>query len=480
MLFTSIDYFIFLFIALIIYYITGKKWRWIVALVASYAFFGLYRAPQTFVALILVTADSYCFGIKLGKTKEGRPRTAMFWSGTGICIFLLVIVKYIPSFIPSLTVDSPYSFFLNTIGVSYFTFQAISYLADVYLGTSTPEYNLGLFALSLAFFPKVAQGPIERTHNLLPQIKIPKQLTSESTRSALLLIAFGLAKKVIIADRLALYVNSVYGDIKAYTGLPILLATYAYAFQIYFDFSGYTDIARGSARLFGIELTKNFNAPYMATSVAEFWRRWHISFSTWILDYIFRPLQMLWRDLGKFGTAFALIITFLVSGIWHGAKWGFIIWGALHGLYMAISVFYVPIRKKLLTKLGLPTGKKYMAWKRFITFNLVCFAWIFFRANNISDAVYAFSHIIDVGGSLAVFKHLQLKQFVRTDIFLGQSPLWLFIVVMAMITCAVIQNRDESDFWRLPGWLRWCLGYALLFGIFFLSAPGNQFIYSRF
>ena len=481
MSFTSTGYFLFLFLVFLAYNATKAKYRWLVALIASYGFFVSFKAPQTLAALVSVTLVSYYCGLSLGKRTEARSRAFVFWLGTGVCVLTLFLIKYLPSLLPSLEASSRFAFLLNSIGVSYFVFQAISYLADVYIGTQNPERHLGVYALSLAFFPKAAQGPIERASDILPQMHAPKPFDYDMVRKGLLLFAFGLAKKVIIADRLAVYANAVYNDPTAFTGLPILVATYAYAFQIYFDFSGYTDMARGSARLFGVELTQNFNSPYMAVSVPEFWRRWHMSFSRWILDYIFKPLQMLWRNFGKFGTVLALIVTFLISGVWHGAKAGFVVWGALHGIYLAASVLYTPLRKKWRKKLGLTNGKLSIAWGRFVTFNLVCFAWIFFRANSLGDALYIVSHIADVKGSVEAFRKIGMLKYINTFLLFDNGKFELLILLTAIAIYLLICKRSFSILLRQPILIRWCAYIAILLSLFFLDVPvAQKFIYFQF
>jgi D-alanyl-lipoteichoic acid acyltransferase DltB (MBOAT superfamily) len=483
MSFISLEYFVFLPIAFLLYYAIKEKYRWAIALTASYVFFAFFKAPQAIVALALITITSFYFGLQFESKKfSSRSRLFILWIGIGICIVILVIIKYIPSFLPSLTPESPYAFLLNSIGVSYFTFQAISYMADVYLEKQAAEQHFGIYALSLAFFPKIAQGPIERANDILLQIHNPKAISYDSLRSGILLFGFGLAKKLIIADRIALYVNTIYDNVKIYTGLPILLATYGYALQIYFDFSGYTDMARGSARLFGIELSKNFNSPYMAISIPEFWRRWHISFSRWMLDYIFRPLQMVYRDLENYGTAIAIFITFLISGIWHGAKAGFIVWGALHGIYLAASVFYSPFRKKMYKRLKIENSKIAILWRRFFTFNLVCFAWIFFRANTLNDAFYIIAHIVDVKGTLSILQRIGFSKYFNRFVMLinngkiNSPP----IIIFAIIIYYIIHLHGFSMLAKMPTLIRWCLYYIIVLILFMFAAPNTQFIYFKF
>src|ERR1700733_4257563 len=275
-----------------------------------------------------------------------------------------------------------------TLGVSYYTLQAISYLVDLYLGTAEPERHFGRFALYLGFFPKLLQGPIERSSNLLPQLQVLRGFDYENVRSGLLLFAWGLFKKVAVANRLSTYVNGVYYDPHGYSGITLAAATYMYAIQIYADFSGYTDMALGVARMFNIRLTQNFNSPYLATSIADFWRRWHISFSRWILDYISKPLQMQWRDARTLGVAAALMVTFLFSGLWHGVSLNFVVWGALHGVFIASSVFIKPWQNRTYELARLKNHSVRRFIQVFVTFNLVSFAWIFFRANSLADAWY--------------------------------------------------------------------------------------------
>src|SRR6266567_2200529 len=368
---------------------------------------------------------------------------------------------------------APHASTLVTIGVSYYAFQAISYLIDIYLEVQEPERHFGYFALYMAFFPKLLQGPIERAGDLLPQLRQPYEFDYDTMRSGMLTFAWGLFKKVVVADRLALFVNTVYGDVHAYPGLPLILATYFYAFQLYFDFSGYTDMALGTARMFNIRLTQNFNSPYLATSVADFWRRWHISFSRWILDYIFKPLQMRWRDWRTFGTALALVITFLVSGIWHGASWGLVAWGLLHGIYLAASVYYRPVQKKIHRALGLEKTRLLTMWQTVVTFNLVCLAWIFFRANSLSDALYVVQNLLFGGKEAEVFLFSH-----------GKRPLFFLLIASASVFVVyLLRDRTTlgSNFNARPLWQRWLVYYTLFFALMIMASDYQAtFVYSQF
>jgi D-alanyl-lipoteichoic acid acyltransferase DltB (MBOAT superfamily) len=276
----------------------------------------------------------------------------------------------------------------------------------------------------------------------------------------------------VIADRLALFVNPVFSDVHSYSGITMLFAVYMYAAQIYLDFSGYTDMARGVARVFGIRLTENFNGPYLATSIADFWRRWHISFSRWILDYIFKPLQMLLRGWKTWGTVVALIIAFLVSGIWHGSTWGFVVWGLLHGCYLASSVVYKPYQKKIHQLLGLEKSNLLRLWQIFATFHLVCLSWIFFRAESISDALYCVVSLFKAGGGLASLVNNRM-----TDLMILVVMLSLLIVVSAA------SRRKEILRCWLDGFavIRWTAYVALLTVLLLFNCDsGKAFIYFRF
>src|SRR6185369_6842580 len=289
--FNSLTYFLFLPAAYLVFYLAGERARWFILLAASLLFYAALNVPYLLAVLTLVAITTYCFGIWLDRSDTSKARRFLLWSGITINVLILIAMKYLPFLSENLqtlsallsldTQIQPVKAFV-AIGVSYYVFQAISYLIDIYLEVEKPERHFGYFALYLAFFPKLLQGPIERSGDLIPQLKEKYEFNYGNMRFGLLLFTWGLFKKVVIADRLGIFVDTAYNDVHAVSGLSLLLATYAYAFQIYTDFSGYTDMALGSARLFNITLTQNFNSPYLATSVADFWRRWHITFSRWI------------------------------------------------------------------------------------------------------------------------------------------------------------------------------------------------------
>ncbi len=348
--FNSIPYLLFIPIVFLCLYPVADRFRWLVLLAASLYFYATLGHLYLIAALLLVAVVTWGCGLLLARSRSERGKNALFGSGVSANLLVLIGLKYLPFLERNLNallancgvhLAVPEGKALVSIGVSYFVFQAISYLIDLDMETEEPERHLGYFTLYLAFFPKLMQGPIERAGDLLPQLRSASGFDQQNFRAGALQFGWGLFKKAVLADRLAFYVNAVYGDVHAYSGLPLLVATYIYAFQLYYDFSGYTDMALGTARMLNIRLTQNFNAPYLARSVADFWRRWHISFSRWILDYLFKPLQMRLRYWKSLGTAVALLVAFLASGIWHGASWCFVIWGGparrLSGRFRAMA-----------------------------------------------------------------------------------------------------------------------------------------------
>jgi alginate O-acetyltransferase complex protein AlgI len=471
MAFNSFPYFLFLPAVYLLFYFTPDRWRWLVLLVGSYGFYASLKAPYLLAVLVTVTVASYACGFRIAAARDEETRRRWLWLGTALCLALLALLKYFPFLASHVAGGSALSSTIISIGVSYFTFQAISYLADIYLEMEEPEPHLGRYALYLAFFPKLLQGPIERAGDLLPQFRQSYRFDYDQVRSGLLLFGWGFFKKVVLADRLALYADQVYNNIHDYSGVTLLIGTYAYALQIYFDFSGYTDMARGTGRMFGIDLTENFRTPYLATSIADFWRRWHISFSRWILDYIFKPLQLGWRNRGQSGTAAALIVTFLVSGIWHGATWGFVLWGLLHGFYLAASTFYRPYQKKLYKTLGVEKSPWLKWWQVFVTFHLVTFAWVFFRANTLADAFYVIGNVARVGTR-------GLGQLLA----LGSRNLMLLFICLAILSLAAIRPRVAEWFKGLfNGSCRWVFYYIFALVILVTGLFGKaEFIYGRF
>lgn len=379
-------YFFFFFLAVFgLYYAVRSQYRWLILLGASLVFYSLAATPWLLVPLGLVIISSYICGIKVGEKENESDKRRWMIAGVVFNAMVLLFFRFYP-LVSGFFAASERISLISTIGVSFYVFQAISYIVDIYLEKIQAERHLGLFAMYIAFFPKILQGPIERGRDLLPQIHRHNDFSYENARSGAIQFSYGLFKKVVVADRLGVIVDPIYGNVSGSSGILLMLATFIYAFQLYYDFSGYTDMALGMARIFNFELTPNFNLPYLATSISEFWRRWHISFSRWIMDYWFKPIQLSLRNWKTLGGTIALIVTFLLSGLWHGASWGFIIWGLLHGIYLSIDAWYRPYRKKLYQRLKLERSRLAKIWQFVLTFGLVSFSWIFFRASSVQDA----------------------------------------------------------------------------------------------
>lgn len=493
MLFNSLAYVLFLPAVFLLHHYSSGSLRWMVLLGASFVFYAAMKAPHLILVLLAVTAVSYFFGLWIDGTGDSRRKFTLFWCGIALNAAVLISLKYLSFIMESLNqllgfvlpgVTVPVSPLITSIGVSYFVFQSISYLIDIYLETEEPERHFGFFALYMAFFPKLVQGPIERAGDFLPQLRKPYEFDYQAVRSGLLLCLIGMFKKVVIADRLALFVSPVYADVQGSTAVQLILATYLYAVQIYYDFSGYTDIALGSAQVFNINLTRNFDSPYMAVSVADFWRRWHITFSRWILDYIFKPLQLMLRDMRTIGTVTALMVAFIFSGVWHGVGWGYVVWGLLHGIFLSVGVVKQPYVKKLYRFLGVEKTQLLTLWQRFATFNLVCFAWIFFRAGSINDAVHIVGKIAagtyhETVRIVSDAVHLNLVPITKT-LLLGQSK--QFLIVIVSITSVTMLQRANGKIFSMPTAYRWLCYYALLVSVLFLGTfnSATRFIYVQF
>jgi alginate O-acetyltransferase complex protein AlgI len=450
------------------------RWAWLLAV--SYAFYALLRAPHLLAVLLAVTGVAYVAGLAVERAAE-RARRVAFWSAVCVELALLASVKYLPALAQALGLRG-FPTWALAVGASYYVFQAIGYLADVHLGTAPAERHLGRFALYLSFFPRVLQGPIERAGDLLPQLRRSWSFDYEDARRGLLLIAWGAFKKVLVAERLGVVADAVYSDVHGHSPVVLLFGTYAYAFQIYCDFSGYTDIARGTARLFGIRLSQNFDRPYAATSIAEFWRRWHMSFSRWLLDYLFRPLQLHWRDWRAHGTALALLVTFLLSGVWHDARWTFVVWGLLHGVYLAASTYYRPVQDRLRKRLGKRAWNVLAPWRALVVFHLVCAGWVFFRAERVDDALHVIVQVLgsapgDLAAALAALK-LPPWPFPGANLAgMSFTLLALAVVLLERRWIALVLER--------PFYVRWAAYGALTLAFAWFARPGgNTFIYFAF
>src|SRR5260221_2992396 len=399
MTFNSLAFLCFFPLVTGLFFAVPHRFRWALLLAASCCFY-MFFIPVYILILAFTILVDYFAGIFI--ENAGQPaRRWLLLASIVANVGALAFFKYSNFLIGNLNflsgwlhtgLDIPFLKIVLPIGLSFHTFQAMSYTIEVYRGNQKAERHLGIYSLYVMFYPQLVAGPIERPQNLLHQFREEKRFDYQRVTDGLKLMAFGMFKKVVIADRLAQYVNLVYGHPADYRGVNYTIATLFFAFQIYFDFSGYSDIALGAARVMGFSLMKNFRQPYFSKSIGEFWTRWHISLSTWFRDYIYIPLggnrvsrAKLYRNL---------LIVFVVSGLWHGANWTYVIWGGLNGLYLAIAMATQNVRPRLAHVLGLDRLPLVREWGAILcTFSLICLSWVFFRANTLHDALYILSHM---------------------------------------------------------------------------------------
>ncbi len=409
MSFVTPIFFLFLPLVVAIYWLTPHKFRWIPLLGASLFFYAWHNVWLLSLILTTILVSYLCGRImETAETPKGKKSAMVFC--TVVCLGILAIFKYLDFAVGSavslanlLGAEISFSGFhiLLPMGISFYVFQTMSYVFDVYRGTVPAEKHLGYYALFVTFFPQLVAGPIERPENLLPQMKAPKAYQNSFLSDAAPYLLRGYCKKLLIADFIAPFVEQAYDNIPTVGGFALALATVLFAVQIYCDFSGYSDIALGCGRLMGIRLMENFRTPYAASSVRDFWRRWHISLTDWFTDYVYIPLGG--SRAGLLKTCRNILITFLISGLWHGANWTFVMWGGLHGLYL--------VTERLL-------GKKYRPGS-IVTFLLVCFAWIFFRSATVSDA---FTVIGQIFSPWTQGPGLQLKELLTCGLLVALLP----------------------------------------------------------
>jgi alginate O-acetyltransferase complex protein AlgI len=463
MLFNTLQ-FVFFFIVVSLLYFSlrhrGKIW---LLLLASCYFYLAFKPVYIVILLVTILVD-YFAGIWIAQA-EGRNRKLLLILSLITNIGFLAFFKYYNFLNENLThvlasfgktnslADYPY---LLPIGLSFHTFQAMSYTIEVYRGNQKPEKDFIIYALYVMFYPQLVAGPIERPQNLLPQFHTHFKFDFEKLKSGLMLMAWGMFKKVVIADRLAVLVNYCYDNPSEHTALTLLVATFFFSILIYCDFSGYSDIAIGAARVMGFDLMTNFDAPYMSKSISEFWRRWHISLSTWFKDYLFIPLGG--SRVGLWRLCINYLVVFIISGLWHGAAWTFIVWGALHGFYLVFDMLrkrFSPIKLPEIPILSILS-----------TFVLVMFAWVFFRAKGIHNSKIILTKILSFNYSDGFAMPFNTNEFLFC---------WLLIVILFLkdIYIKNISTQNTGLFY-----LKF-VGLALVcyfFGIF----TSNQFIYFQF
>ena len=456
------------------FYLIKKEWQSILLLFASYYF---YMAWNPWFALLILFSTVIDFSLAklIAKNNNLFTKRSLLLISLFVNLGLLFYFKYTNFFLASLHNLLGHSGefkaldIILPVGISFYTFQTLSYTIDVYRGQKEVEDSFIKFSLYVSFFPQLVAGPIERSTHLLPQLEKFKYKYEDFIYGSKLIV-WGFFKKLVIADRLAIYVNNTYSDVSSSSSLALIAATYFFSFQIFCDFSGYTDIARGISRLFGVDLMHNFKRPYFASSIGEFWKRWHISLSTWFRDYLYIPLGGSRTSQARW--FLNILIVFLVSGLWHGANWTFVIWGALHALYFKVE--------KVLEIILPPKGDKKASriFKIFFTYHLTLFAWIFFRANDLKHALNIIQKIIsDFKVSFPTLSNMILK-----FTFDNRSPSHFLLAVLTIAFLLIIQGiQERKKLVNLTNRQQFIFyAFLIIMTILFGNYTESSFIYFQF
>lgn len=495
MLFNSVDFLIFFPIVVLGYFLIPHRIKHLWLLAASYYFYMSWN-PGYALLILISTVTSWGSGLFLsawGRRPGKKAARAKKWCLAG-CVALnlgiLFFFKYYAFAAESIekigslfriSVQTPAFDVLLPVGISFYTFQALGYVFDVSRGEVPAEKNFLRYALFLSFFPQLVAGPIERSKNLMRQLYEPHTFDFERVKDGLLLMGWGFFQKLVIADRIAVFVNVVYGNFSDYSGAQILLATVLFAFQIYCDFGGYSDIAVGAARVMGFTLTKNFKSPYFAVTVSEFWRNWHISLTTWFRDYVYIPLGG--NRCGRWKKYRNLLVTFVVSGLWHGAGWNFVVWGGLNGLYQVAGDLTRPLRSRLRERLHIRTEcGSYRLMQGLVTFLFVDFAWLFFRSGGLMVALQMLRHSIACPGFFTLFSPDTLL-----GIYTGPLSEKDFYVMLASLVLLMLVDSWKKRKVDIKGvlarqniWFRWLVYYGLLFAVLIFGVYGSGYDASAF
>lgn len=468
MIFNSLHFIVFFILTTLLFYALPHKYRWAFLLAISCYFYMVFKPIYILILTGTIFID-YFAGIYLEKIQDPKKRKWFLIASIIANVGVLAVFKYFNFINENLTEllgifhiknEIPMLSILLPIGLSFHTFQAMSYTFEVYYGRQKAEKHFGIYSLYVMYYPQLVAGPIERPQNILHQLKQKVDFNYENVVKGLKLILWGMFVKVVIADRLSIYVDTIFNNAEHHSGITSFVATLFFTFQIYCDFSGYSSIAIGCARVLGVDLMTNFKRPYLSFSIREFWSRWHISLSTWFRDYLYIPLGGNRVSTGR--NMFNLFFVFLVSGLWHGANWTFIIWGALHGIYLMIEIF----TSKVFPNISFP---KIIRW--IINFTLVSLAWIFFRASNLQEAKTIIYNIVSLKkGGL----------YIGNPAFLAYGIILIIFLFLADYNTEKLNNK-YSLIYHNNDIVRW-IGYVILIltilviGVF----NGGQFIYFQF
>ena len=487
MLFNSLEFLIFFPVVTLVYFVIPKKLKNFWLLITSYYFYMCWQ-PAYALLILFSTATTFLCSIAIDKAKTHSTKKLSLVLSLCINLAILFLFKYYGFFSENIVwlfgkigieVNMPVFDLLLPVGISFYTFQALGYAIDVYMGNIKREKSFITYALFVSFFPQLVAGPIERSKNLLPQFYQEHRFSYARAREGLVLMAWGFFKKMVIADGVATVVTLVYNTPTNYTGLQLVIATVLFAFQIYCDFGGYSDIAIGCAKILDFNLMRNFKKPYFSTSLQEFWRRWHVSLSSWFSDYVYIPLGG--SRKGKVRTYINLIITFLVSGLWHGASWTFVLWGLLNGVYVCLSRAMRPVKQHFINRFKLEKNVVYNVFSAFFVFICICFSYIFFRANTFADASYIVTHLFSDIGSwfMAGYFNTQLTGMT----FFANKGIALICCIIFMLFSELWEGKGElsEKICRQKAPVRWIFYYAVILLILFYGNFGKSpFVYFDF
>ena len=483
MLFNSISFLASFATFVVLYYALPLRFRWLVLLIASVGFYTTFN-PIHVLVLLAVGGASYVAGRVLESSSDRGARKVCFAVGVAVIISPLLLFKYFDfiarSIAPLLVnlgvtrADTAVPL-LNVgiaAGLSFYTLSCVSYLADVYAGRMAAERHAGYFVVYVSFFPKILAGPIERARPFLAQLRELHPFTAAGVVAGLQQMLWGLFKKVVIADRLALFVNDVFANVAFAQPVDLVLATYFFALQLYCDFSGYSDIAIGAARVLGFDLMENFRRPYLSTSISEFWAgRWHISLTSWFRDYVYIPFGG--SRTSRLKHYRNVMVVFLLSGLWHGANWTFVVWGGLNGTYVVLSLLTARFRTRVVPAAFL-TSPMHSLLAGLLTFHLVLISWVFFRAASLQDAVTVLTRVVTTPGQLPQMLAIRIRD---TQILMSFLLIAVLFVFEVMEEKRPVWGRLETQ----PVYVRWTAYYALLLSLVVLGVWGfEQFVYMQF
>ena len=483
MLFNSFSFLVFFAVVAVVYYAVPHRFRWPLLLAASLYFYAAFR-PSYLILLAGITLLAYAGGRAIGGAADPRRRTVVLVRSGAAVLGALVVFKYfdflaggLDALLVHLRLARAAPMFprldiVVAVGLSFYTFSCLSYLADVYAERLPPERHLGHFALYVSFFPKLLAGPIERAQPFLSQLRRPVAFSAAGVTQGLQLMLWGLFKKVVIADRLAAFVDTAYGLPAFAAPADLVLATYFFAFQLYCDFSGYSDMAIGAAKVLGIDLMENFRRPLFSTSVPEFWsRRWHLSLAAWFRDYMYIPLGG--SRCSRLRQYVNVLAVFLASGLWHGANWTFVVWGGLNGMYQVVSLMTRGVRERLAGVVRLPAAVAPLL-RGLVTFHLILVTWVFFRAASLSDATTILAR---TAASLGSLPRLLLVRIMSAEILTALALIGVLLAVEAL-------DERRSVWVRLadrPLYVRWAVYYAVFVCLILLGTWNlQQFVYMQF